>query len=230
VLVPSVGVTLPDPVGLPRPAGVFERAVMTEGLLPRAEIDVWMARLAAGEREAFTHVFEALWPRVFGLCRATLGHDADAADAAQQAMMKLMERAADYDPSRPALPWALAIAAWECRSALRRRTRSREVASSEPHEASRSADEASAHASRELASVTSSRTFDASDPESELVRRDLVRRALDAMNELSDGDRATLAATFFDEPTEVAGATLRKRRERAIDRLRAAMRRLYGLD
>lgn len=180
---------------------------MTEGLLPRTEIDVWMARLAAGEREAFTHVFEALWPRVFGLCRATLGHDADAADAAQQAMMKLMERASDYDPSRPALPWALAIAAWECRSALRRRTRSREA---EP------ADDASA--------------AQASDPESELVRRDLVRRALDAMNELSDGDRATLAATFFDEPTEVAGATLRKRRERAIDRLRAAMRRLYGLD
>lgn len=182
---------------------------MTEGPLPRAEIDVWMARLAAGEREAFTRVFETLWPRVFGLCRATLGNDADAADAAQQAMMKLMERAADYDPSRPALPWALAIAAWECRSALRRRARSREVAS-EPE------------GDRSSAPV--------GDPESELVRRDLVRRALDAMNELSDVDRATLAATFFDEPTEVVGATLRKRRERAIDRLRAAVRRLYGLD
>jgi RNA polymerase sigma-70 factor (ECF subfamily) len=209
VLVPSVGVTLPDPVGRLRPAGVLEREVMTEGSLPRAEIDVWMARLAAGERETFTRVFEALWPRVFGLCRATLGNDADAADAAQQAMMKLMERAADYDPNRPALPWALAIAAWECRSALRRRTRSREVASEPESDLS---------------------TSQAGDPESELVRRDLVRRALDAMNELSDGDRATLAATFFDEPTEVAGATLRKRRERAIDRLRAAMRRLYGLD
>ena len=193
---------------------------MTEGPLPRAEIDVWMARLAAGEREVFTLVFEALWPRVFGLCRATLGNDADAADAAQQAMMKLMERAADYDPSRPALPWALAIAAWECRSALRRRTRSREVASSEPEES----------ASHSPTSVDGARTLEANDPESELVRRDLVQRALDAMNELSDVDRATLAATFFDEPTEVVGATLRKRRERAIDRLRAAVRRLYGLD
>ena len=201
---------MPDPVGLPRPAGVFEREVMTEGPLPRAEIDVWMARLAAGERDAFTCVFEAVWPRVYGLCRATLGNDADAADAAQQAMMKLMERAADYDPSRAALPWALAIAAWECRSALRRRARSREVASSEPE--------------GDLSSAP------VGDPESELVRRDLVRRALDAMKELSDVDRATLAATFFDEPTEVVGATLRKRRERALDRLRAAMRRLYGLD
>jgi len=220
VLVPSVGVTLPDPVGPPRPVGVFEREVMTEGPLPRAEIDVWMARLAAGEREAFTLVFEALWPRVFGLCRATLGNDADAADAAQQALMKLMERASDFDPSRPALPWALAIAAWECRSALRRRTRSREVASTEPEEG----------ASHAPTSIDRAPSLDANDPESELLRRELVRRALDAMNELSDVDRATLAATFFDEPTDVAGATLRKRRERAIDRLRAAMRRLYGLD
>jgi RNA polymerase sigma-70 factor (ECF subfamily) len=218
VLVPSVGVTLPDPAGPSRPVGVFEREVMTEGPLPRAEIDVWMARLAAGEREAFTLVFEALWPRMYGLCRATLGNDADAADAAQQALMKLMERASDYDPSRPALPWALGIAAWECRTTLRRRGRSRELASSEP-------DDAGAASSADRAQA-----LDANDPESELVLRDLVRRALDAMNELSDVDRATLAATFFDETTDVAGATMRKRRERALDRLRAAMRRLYGLD
>lgn len=209
MLVPWLGVTFRDSVWPSMgSAGGYEHDVMTEGPLPRAEIDVWMARLAAGEREAFTRVFEAIWPRMLGLCRATLGHEADAADAAQQAMIKLMERASDYDPRRPALPWALAIAAWECRTISRRRTRRREVEATEAPEL------------RE----------DANDPETELSRRDLVRRALDAMNELSETDRETLVATFFDEPSEVAGATLRKRRERALDRLRAAMRRLYGLE
>ncbi|MCA9612532.1 MAG: sigma-70 family RNA polymerase sigma factor [Sandaracinus sp.] len=183
---------------------------MTEGALPRAEIDVHMARLAAGDRDAFTLVFEAVWPRMFALCRASLENEADASDAAQQAMMKLMERASDYDADRPALPWALAIAAWECRTVLRRRARRREVGASEM------ATEA----------MPGSTTYEL---EPELVRRDLVRRALEAMNELSADDRATLAATFFEESTDAAGATLRQRKARALDRLRAAMRRLYGL-
>ena len=47
-----------------------------------------------------------------------------------------------------------------------------------------------------------------------------------------DAERTTfedLVATLLDETT-ASGATLRKRRERALDRLRASFRRLYGLD
>jgi RNA polymerase sigma-70 factor (ECF subfamily) len=50
------------------------------------------------------------------------------------------------------------------------------------------------------------------------------------MSELAETDRETLLATFLDEATSVGGATLRKRRERALDRLRTSFRRLYGLD
>ena len=62
------------------------------------------------------------------------------------------------------------------------------------------------------------------------VERQLVEAAATALGTLSDADRETLLATFWEEAASVGGATLRKRRERALVRLRAAFRRLYGLD
>lgn len=41
-------------------------------------------------------------------------------------MKKILERPADYDAKRPALPWALAIAGWECRTLHRTQKRRRE--------------------------------------------------------------------------------------------------------
>lgn len=170
------------------------------------EIDALLARLADGDRSVFPLVFKRLWVPIHRFCLSMLKQEADAADAAQQAMTKIFERASDYDPKRPALPWALAIAAWECRTLQRKRFRRREApedAGGEP------ADDRS---------------------EEELIRRDLTQAALTAMGELPEADRETLLATFLDEATSVSGATLRKRRERASDRLRASFRRLYGLD
>lgn len=168
-------------------------------------LDAWMARLASGEREVFAQVFETLWPSIHRLCLSLLSNEADAADAAQEAMMKILERASDYDKTRPAMPWAMAIAGWECRTILRRRSRRREVG--EPQ-----TEPAGAH------------------PEEDFVRQNLTAAALAALGELSDADRETLIATFWEEAATVSGATLRKRRERAIDRLRKSFRRLYALD
>src|SRR5262245_22658984 len=121
-------------------------------------------------------------------------------------MEKIFARASDYDPARPALPWALAIASWECRTLAKRRVRKREVGATEAPE------------------------LIGADMESEQVKRDLVEAATAALGTLSPSDRETLLATFFDEASSVEGATLRKRRERALVRLRTAFRRLYGLD
>lgn len=170
------------------------------------DIDALMARLAAGDRSVFSAVFAQLWPPLRRLCLGLLKNEADAADAAQEALQKILERASDYDPARPALPWALAIAGWECRTLLRKRTRRRETAEAGAPEA------AGAHA------------------EEELMQRDLTSAALSALGELSELDRETLVATYWDEAAQVSGATLRKRRERALDRLRDTFRRLYGLD
>jgi RNA polymerase sigma-70 factor (ECF subfamily) len=58
----------------------------------------------------------------------------------------------------------------------------------------------------------------------------MTRAALTAMTELSELDQETLLASFLEESATASGATFRKRRERALDRLRTAFRRLYGFD
>lgn len=173
---------------------------------PSPSLDALVARLADGDRAVFADVFERLWGPVLRLCRSLVKNDADAADAAQEALKKILERASDYDRSRPALPWALAIAAWECRTILRKRGRRGEISDAHLPEL----------AGEHL--------------ETQLVERDLVAAALAAVGELSETDREVLTATFGEESASVTGATLRKRRERALIRLRDTFRRLYGID
>lgn len=170
-----------------------------------SSLDTLMTRLAEGDRAAFTPVFQLLWGPVLRFCKSLLGSEADAADAAQEAMQKILQRASDYDRARPAMPWAIAIAAWECKTIRRKRTRRREVDDG-------THDVGGAHA------------------EDELVQRDLTAAAIAALGELSESDREALIATFWDEAASVSGATLRKRRERALDRFKKTFRRLYGLD
>lgn len=171
----------------------------------KSQLDVLLGKLADGDRAAFTPVFRLLWQPVLRLCGSLLKNEADAADAAQQALEKILTRAGDYDRSRPALPWALGIAAWECRTFARKRARRRELPS-------------------DLAPEIGSGS------EEELAERELIRVALDALGELSAPDREALLATFWEEAAPVTGATLRKRRERALKRLRHTFKRLYGLD
>lgn len=178
--------------------------------LPEDPLDMLMARLAQGDRSVFARVFELLWTPSFRLCLKLLKNEADAADAAQEALQKIFERASDYDRSRPAMPWAMAIAGWECRTILRKRGRRREVAEEEAKE------------------ETEERTTESA--EEKFVQQSLVEAAVAAMGALSKDDRETLVATFWDEAAAVSGATLRKRRERAIARLRKMWRKLYGLD
>lgn len=186
----------------------FHPAEQARPRMPHAEtpLDALMTRLADGDRTAFSPVFERVWGPVLRLCRSLLKNDADAADAAQEALHKIFERASEYDRTRPALPWALAIAAWECRTLLRKRGRRGEVGDERLLE------------------------FAGEHPEPKLIERDLVAAALTAVGELSETDREVLMATLGQECASVAGATLRKRRERALTRLRDTFRRLYGLD
>lgn len=170
------------------------------------ELDALVRRLADGDRSVFSAVFGQLWPPTLRLCKSLLKNDADAADAAQEAMQKVFTRAHQYDPTRHALPWALAIAAWECRTVQRRRSRRREV-------------------SEEGRPEVGTR-----EEEEEFARRELVHVAVEAMGELSDTDREVLIATFWAESASVEGATRRKRRERALARLKLTLKRLYGFE
>src|SRR5262245_15047408 len=92
----------------------------------RAAIQILVTRLAAGDRDAIEPAFAALWPVLRRFSTRTLPIEADAEDAAQQALAKVFEQSASFDPSRDAVAWALTITWYECRTLRRRAQRRRE--------------------------------------------------------------------------------------------------------
>jgi RNA polymerase sigma factor (sigma-70 family) len=171
------------------------------------QLDRDFARLAAGDRSALPIVFRSLWPTIRQFCQRYLDHDADADDAAQRAIEKLFAQVVEYDPTRSALAWALTVALWECRS-TRRASGRRRVASLEA----------------ELESPEPS-------PEQSLEREELHAALAAAIGHLSTMDQAVLATVMADvDRGELqGGSTFRKRKERAITRLKDVWRRLYGI-
>jgi RNA polymerase sigma-70 factor (ECF subfamily) len=166
-----------------------------------------LARLADGDRSVSSELFRVLWPPVRRLTGSMLQHDADADDAAQDAMVTIFARVADYDRTRAGAPWALAIAGYACRTVRQKRVRRRE-----------DRDDV-------IADVPA-----ASAPDQELEQQQVLAAAVAALDALSETDRETLLATYWEEhQASATGPTLRKRRERALDRLRSLFRRVYGL-
>lgn len=164
-----------------------------------------MVRLADGDRSAFDGAYALLWPALVGFCKRALV-SSDAEDAAQLALMKVFERASTFQRDKDALTWAITIAAWEVRTIRKRHLRSRS-----------SSIETDQHASL------------TEDPEKAVLDHELLEAAWSVLGSLSEDDRATLAATFAEErPPGVPGTTFRKRRERAVARLKDAWRRIHG--
>src|SRR5215813_612631 len=102
-----------------------------------------MARLADGDRSAFSTVYQALWPVLRAFVARQLPMP-DSEDAAQEALLKVFARASEFDPERDALSWALGIAAFEIRSTRKRSLRRREdlVAQAPPNKDAPSAEQA----------------------------------------------------------------------------------------
>lgn len=166
-----------------------------------------MARLADGDRSAFEPAYAALWPVVRSFCRRLLGDD-DAEDAAQLALMKVFDRASSYDPGRDALTWVLALASWECRTVRRRRSRAAET---------------------DLGAVEEIAAFAGKTPESCAINAQLEAALVAVLGTLEDSDRETLRMTLLEDgPTTLSPATFRKRRQRALEKLREAWRRMHG--
>lgn len=169
-------------------------------------LDAGILRLAEGDRRAGSSVFAALWPELVAFAERALGKGPDADDAAQLALEKVFAQAVDYDPQRAALPWALAITAWECRTIVQRRRRRRE----EPLEAGSEA------------------VAEGADPEAAALERNMLTALREAVSNLSLQDQKTLQEAFAREVEAPATPAFRKRKERALVRLRTAWRRLYG--
>jgi RNA polymerase sigma-70 factor (ECF subfamily) len=178
----------------------------------RAELQRALEALAGGDRRAFHPVFAALWPLLRRFAERALGDAALAEDAAQSALLKLFARAADFDPSRDAVRFALGIAAYECKTARKQSQRRREDG-----------------AQARIAQAADGRA----SPEHEALRRDLLAAAVEALGLLRPADLQMIEAALEGDGAAALGlapATFRKRVQRAFDRLRAAWRTKHGTD
>lgn len=172
----------------------------------RTAISDALARLADGDRSAFTVLMTELWPVVLAFVKRTVREAADAEDVAQEVFVKIASRIADYDRARDGLTWVYAIAAFEVRTYLRRLQRRREVPSltkeAEPGDPS--------PAALEL-----------------MVDQEMASMLESALGELSEAERAVLGigeASSHAVPTEAA---VRKRKQRALTKLRTVWSKLY---
>lgn len=173
----------------------------------RTAVSACLARLADGDRSAFDTLLPELWPVILAFAKRTLREVADAEDVAQEVFIKIAARIADYDRRRDGLTWVYAIAAFEIRTQLRRLQRRRELPP--PAENAEPADPMPTH-------------IDA------LIEQEMSAVLTDALGELTDADRALLGIGKGAGDETLAGATIRKRRQRALTKLRTAWSKLYG--
>lgn len=158
-----------------------------------------LAKLANGDRSAFTPLFETLWPLCLGFATRLARDPAAGEEIAQQALVKLFAAARRFDPERDALSWTLAFVANEARAARRARRH-------EPLEAA-----------AEVASGVG-------DPARAIERRRWAEALSATLATLSPADLETLVAAL-EEAAAPRPAAFRKRLQRATQRLRAAWRK-----
>ena len=166
----------------------------------RAELQRALTRLADGDRSAFDAVFARLWPVVRELAARYLP-PIDVEDAAQTALLKLFERASEFDPDRDAVAWAIGIAMWEIRTVRRRGWRRRDTSG---------LDDAAGLA------------LDGVNPEEHAIAANLAAAIGQTLATLRAEDREALLRYARDE--RMVGAGFRKRLQRARERMRAAWR------
>lgn len=80
-----------------------------------------LARVAAGDTEAFSELVERHQDRLVRLCRSFLGSPEDACDAAQEVFLKAFRKAGSYRPRGRVYTWLYRIAVNHCLNQLRRR-------------------------------------------------------------------------------------------------------------
>lgn len=168
----------------------------------RRAIHAAMVRFADGDRGAFREVFDALWPILLAVTTRSLPSHADAEDAAQRALLKVFDRIVDLDRARDGVAWAMTIGAFEVLTVRRQRHRRRED-----------------HAVPDVADQRPSPTEAIIDEELRVSLRMLIA-------EMSERDRDAIAALLLGvKPGDEAA---RKRRFRAIERLRSLWRKAHG--
>jgi RNA polymerase sigma-70 factor (ECF subfamily) len=164
----------------------------------RRRLNAAIVRLADGDRSAFPDIFQDLWPPLRRFVARALGDRPDVEDVAQQALVNLCFRIAEFDRSRDGVAWAFGIAAWEVRTCLRKVHRRREA----PDTA--------------IADVA----VDSPNPEEQMLRASLRSAVMELIDILPERDRETLLGELDGPAGRPATPAQRKRRQRALSRLR----------
>ncbi|HSC89027.1 MAG TPA: hypothetical protein VLC09_17215 [Polyangiaceae bacterium] len=187
---------------------------MAEPAVERVELDALLIRARDGERAAVEAAFELLWPPTLAYATALerkQGRTGGAEDVAQEALVTLFERLDEYDPARSGLGWALSITYWHSRTAAGRTRRRREN-------------------SGDLATERLVGNEPEADQQLAAEEHLTLLRSLTAS--LTDDERRILGLeeAQLEAPGGglelIAPATLRKRKQRLIDRLRGAFQEL----
>jgi RNA polymerase sigma-70 factor (ECF subfamily) len=166
-----------------------------------------MIRLSDGDRTAFDIVLDELWPVILSFAQRGVGAGADAEDVAQEVFLRICSRITEFDRTRDAVSWAFGIASYEILTHRRKVQRRREAP--------------------DLLSLALQADQTASQ-EDLLVQRE-VRRALEqVIGTLTEDDRRVLGLVPGGEVDAASGSTLRKRKQRALSRLRALSGSIHG--
>jgi RNA polymerase sigma-70 factor (ECF subfamily) len=171
----------------------------------RQAIHEAMVRLSDGDRTAFDVLLDELWPVILSFAERGVGRGADAEDVAQEVFYKVCARIAVFDRERDAVSWVFGIAAYEVMTLRRKQKRRREVF-----------DEASVAEQLDGAALQ----------EEQLIAREITLAFEEAVGALTEEDRSVLG--LVAGTTNAEGATLRKRKQRALERLRGIWRQIYG--
>jgi RNA polymerase sigma-70 factor (ECF subfamily) len=97
--------------------------VETESARAAATDSGWdvLARVAAGEGDAFVHLVESHQDRLLHLCERMLGDVEEARDAVQEVFLKVYRKAGEARPQGQVYTWLYRIAVNHCLNKLRRR-------------------------------------------------------------------------------------------------------------
>jgi DNA-directed RNA polymerase specialized sigma24 family protein len=169
----------------------------------REELHRQMARLADGDRAVFQPIYETLWPVLRRFAERAVG-PTYGEDAAQAALLRVFSQAAEFDVERDALSWVVGIASFECRT-LRQKIRRRKEDPGEVPEG-----------------------LSPDNPEERVMARELEAAAAEVLGALGPQDVETIRLVVSGQ--RPAGATFRKRVERALGRLRAAWSAKHGTE
>ncbi|MFZ0736489.1 MAG: sigma-70 family RNA polymerase sigma factor [Candidatus Acidiferrales bacterium] len=85
------------------------------------QLSAALSRVRDGHADAWGDLYREYAPAIFRFCRRALPSREDAEDATTEVFMKVRQKIAQYDSSRPFMAWLYKVAANHCWDLLRRR-------------------------------------------------------------------------------------------------------------